>query len=87
MKPKRILLIVSAVIAVFAGAAYLMRAPLSVALASRVVASRLATDAVAELPDGLHVGLCGAGSPMPDDRRMGACTLVVAGKRLFVFDT
>ncbi|MFZ4481710.1 MAG: MBL fold metallo-hydrolase [Rhodoferax sp.] len=87
MKPKRILLIVSVVIAVFAGAAYLLRAPLSVALAKRLVATRLATDAVADLPDGLHVGLCGAGSPMPDDRRMGACTLVVAGKRLFVFDT
>ncbi len=87
MKPTRILLIVSVVIAVTAVAAYLLRAPLSVALAKRVAASRLATDALNDLPDGLHVGLCGAGSPMPDDRRMGACTLVVAGKRLFVFDT
>ena len=47
----------------------------------------MATDALKELPDGLHVGLCGAGSPMPDERRLGACTVVVAGKRLFVFDT
>ncbi len=39
-----------------------------------------------ELPDGLHVGICGAGSPFPDDRRAGPCTTVVAGKRLFVFD-
>jgi ribonuclease Z len=39
-----------------------------------------------ELPDALHVGLCGAGSPFPDDRRSGPCTLVVAGKRLFIVD-
>ena len=35
---------------------------------------------------GLHVGVCGAGSPFPDDKRAGPCTVVVAGKRLFVFD-
>lgn len=66
---------------------FVFQVPLSVALAKKVAASRLAADVLAELPDGLHVGLCGAGSPMPDDRRMGACTVVVAGKRLFVFDT
>ena len=72
---------------VVAGLAYLYRAPLSTAIAERVAKQRMATDALKELPDGLHIGVCGAGSPMPDDRRMGACTLVVAGKRLFVFDT
>ncbi|MEN8720767.1 MAG: MBL fold metallo-hydrolase [Oceanococcaceae bacterium] len=39
-----------------------------------------------ELPDGLHVRLCGAGSPMPDPRRAGPCTLVIAGDRVFVVD-
>lgn len=39
-----------------------------------------------ELPDGLHVMLCGAGSPMPDPNRSGPCTVVVAGKQAFVFD-
>lgn len=67
--------------------AFVFRAPLSTAIAQRVAKQRMATDVLKELPDGLHVGLCGAGSPMPDDRRMGPCTLVVAGKRLFVFDT
>jgi len=66
---------------------YVFRAPLSLAVAKRVAASRMAVDTLKVLPDGLYVGLCGAGSPMPDDKRMGACTAVVAGKRLFVFDT
>ncbi len=69
-----------------AAAAYAFRGPLTLALAKRTVAVRLGADAIAELPDGLHVGLCGAGSPFPDDKRSGPCTLVVAGKRLFVFD-
>jgi ribonuclease Z len=72
--------------AVLAAAAYLFSAPLSLALVKRGVAARLSADPVAELPDGLHVGLCGAGSPFPDDKRLGPCTLVLAGKRLFVFD-
>jgi ribonuclease Z len=70
-----------------AAAVYAFRAPLSLAVAKRVAASRMAIDTLKVLPEGLHVGLCGAGSPMPDDKRMGPCTAVVAGKRLFVFDT
>lgn len=38
------------------------------------------------LADGLHVGLCGAGGPMPDPQRAGPCTAVLAGKRLFIID-
>jgi ribonuclease BN (tRNA processing enzyme) len=73
-------------VALAGGLAYVFRAPLSVALVKRVAADRLAADALGGLPDGLHVGLCGAGSPFPDDKRAGPCTLVVAGSRLFVFD-
>lgn len=73
-------------VAALAAAAYLASAPLSLALVERGLAARLAADPAAELPDGLHVGLCGAGSPFPDDKRLGPCTLVLAGKRLFVFD-
>ena len=69
-----------------AAAAYLLRAQLSMALARQVVAGRLGADALSELDDGLHLGLCGAGSPFPDEQRAGPCNLVVAGKRLFVFD-
>jgi ribonuclease Z len=73
-------------IALCVAAAYIFRAPLSVAIAKKMAPARLMADPLANLPDGLHVGLCGAGSPMQDDRHSGPCTLVVAGKRVFVFD-
>ena len=38
------------------------------------------------VPDGLHVGLCGSGSPMPDATRSGPCVLVIAGRQAFVVD-
>lgn len=31
------------------------------------------------LPDGLHIALCGSGSPFPDPTRAGPCIAVVAG--------
>ncbi len=56
-------------------------------MAKRALAGRMAADPLTSLPDGLHVGVCGSGSPFPDEKRAGPCTLVVAGSRLFVFDT
>ena len=75
-----------AVLAFVAAAAYVFQLPLSLAIARKVAAQRLAFDVQNELPDGLHVGVCGAGSPFPDDKRAGPCTLVLAGKHLLVFD-
>ena len=86
MKLRRWWLVVLVVTLLIAGGLYAFRGPLSLALAQRVAASRMGTQALAQLPDGLHLGLCGAGSPFPDDRRSGPCTLVVAGQRLFVID-
>lgn len=37
--------------------------------------------------DGLHVVLCGTGSPLPDANRAGPCTAVLAGGRMYVVDT
>ena len=71
---------------VAAGGGWLMRGKIAEAMFSRMVARNMAADPVAALPDGLHVGLCGAGSPMPDPTRAGPCTVVVAGRRLFVVD-
>ena len=52
----------------------------------RAMEARLAADPAAELPDGLHVYLCGTGSPMPDATRAGPCLGVLAGERAYVFD-
>ena len=35
---------------------------------------------------GLHILLCGTGSPMPDLTRAGACAAVIAGGRVVVID-
>ncbi len=52
----------------------------------RGVKRQMPVDVVAGLDDGLHVVLCGTGSPMPDTSRMGPCTAVIAGKRMFIVD-
>lgn len=52
----------------------------------RAIAENVGTDPSAALPDGLHLYLCGTGSPLPDPDRAGACLGVLAGERAFVFD-
>ncbi len=86
MKLRKSITAAAVVLLVAAGAAYVFRAQLAMAVAMRVAAQKLGVDGAATLPDGLHVGLCGAGSPFPDEKRGGPCTLVIAGKRQFVFD-
>jgi ribonuclease Z len=79
---------IAAVLGALAALTWWQRGPITVALMTRqVIAMTALADPLAALPDGLHVGLCGAGSPFPDDRRSGPCTAVVAGRRLFIFDS
>lgn len=87
---KRWVIVSIGVVAVLAGAAagaWVMRGPIAVALMRRAYERAMARDPLAELPDGLHVGLCGSGSPMPDPARAGPCVAVVAGRQLFVVDS
>ena len=80
--------VVLLVLALLALAVFTLRAPLSLWIAERGL-SRVAANAdpLASLADGLHVGLCGAGSPFPDPARSGPCTVVIAGRNMFVVDT
>jgi ribonuclease Z len=73
-------------LAALAAAGYALRSWIALRLMERAVAANLASDRLDELPDGLHVVLCGAGSPLADPKRSGPCTAVVAGRRLFVVD-
>lgn len=75
-----------AVAIIAGGAAYMFRAQIALALMQRTLERNMGTDAIAELPDGLHVGLCGAGAPMPAADRSGPCVVVIAGKRMLVVD-
>ncbi len=86
MTRRRVAGLALAALVALAAAGWLSRTPLLLALAPRLAAAQMAADPARELPDGLHVGLCGSGSPFPDVQRAGPCTLVLAGQRLFVFD-
>lgn len=63
------------------------RGQIAKALMRHALEQAMTGDPVAQLPDGLHVGLCGSGSPLPDPTRAGPCVAVVAGKQLFVVDS
>jgi len=73
------------VLAIGAGAALFQR-QIGTALLARVADSRVGRDATAGLPDGLHLVLCGTGSPVPDPTRAEPCNLIIAGRHLFVVD-
>jgi ribonuclease Z len=57
------------------------------ALIQRGMERTLGTDRAAQLDDGLHLALCGAGGPMPAPSASGPCVAVVAGPYLFVVDS
>jgi len=50
------------------------------------VLQNIGTDRMAGLDDGLHVYMCGAGSPLFDAKRSGPCIAVRAGEKSFIFD-
>lgn len=65
----------------------LLRADIGMTLFERQVKAVAGTDQSAGLPNGLHVYLCGTGSPIPDPSRAGPCVGILAGKSAFIFDT
>lgn len=82
---KKLLIASIALIAVGASIAYVQRSDIALALIEKVAAERM-KNPLDGLTDGLHVGLCGTGSPFPDPQRAAPCTLVIAGKDMFLFD-
>ena len=67
-------------------AATAFQAQLGAALFRMALNKRVGTDATVGLADGLHVALCGTGSPLPNPARAGPCNVVVAGKHMFIVD-
>jgi ribonuclease Z len=74
------------VVLLAAAALFALRGPIALRLMERALARNLAADPFADLPDGLHVLLCGAGGPLPDPVRSGPCAAVIAGRTLVVVD-
>jgi len=79
-------IIVLAVAALVAGAAS-FSGEIGAALLGQAFAQRVGVDTIKDLPDGLHVALCGTGAPLPDPHRAGPCNVVIAGKHIFVVDS
>jgi ribonuclease Z len=83
---KRILLGLLGALLLLLLIAFFFRTTIALRVMERAVATNLTSDWVSDLPDGLHVVLCGAGSPLPDLKRSGSCVAVIAGQRVFVVD-
>ena len=60
--------------------------PFGYMMLERTIAANIGRDTLGDLPDGLHVLLCGAGGPLTDINRSGPCVAVQAGPRLYVID-
>lgn len=65
---------------------WLFQRQLGEAIFDRAIEQNFTRDTLADLPDGLHVGLCGTGSPLPNAERAGPCNIVVAGEQVFLVD-
>jgi ribonuclease Z len=78
---------VPALLLIVVACAWIFERPLGMLLAQRNLDRALQTQLLNTLPDGLHAGLCGSGSPLPDPLRSGPCVFVVAGKHLYIVDT
>lgn len=84
---KRVLLGVGIVIVLVGALAYLFRTELTLRIVRSVASRNMSTSLLDTLPDGLHVALCGAGSPLPDPARSGPCVAIFAGNQFYIVDS
>tara|TARA_R110002167_G_scaffold69505_5_gene195765 strand:+ start:669 stop:1742 length:1074 start_codon:yes stop_codon:yes gene_type:complete len=83
MKTVKIVLISVFVLAI---AVFFNREIITLKIMERTIEKNLTSNLMTNLPDGLHVYLCGAGSPMFDVKRSGPCTAIIAGNKVYVVD-
>jgi ribonuclease Z len=65
---------------------WMFQVTISTALLQQVARKNIGRNIIPTLPDGLHLALCGTGSPFPDPTRAGPCSAIIAGDRLFIVD-
>jgi ribonuclease Z len=80
-------LAIPALILIVAAGAWILQRPIGLRMLQRNLDRGLQAQVFNNLPDGLHAGLCGSGSPLADATRSGPCVFVVAGSHLYVVDT
>jgi len=83
---KRLLIVVAGLLVVAIVGFNLFKTQIAERVFHRAIDQNAGIDRSAALPDGLHIYLCGTGSPMPDATRAGPCLGVLAGDQAFVFD-
>jgi ribonuclease Z len=76
----------AAAVLVVLGLAFVFQRPIGMILTKQAAERALHNQLLATLPDGLHAGLCGSGSPLADPTRAGPCVFVIAGKHVYVVD-
>lgn len=84
---KRVIMVAVAALLGVGVIAWLFQEHIVMRAMSRVAAQTMGSTLLDGLPKGLHVALCGAGSPLPDPARSGPCVAVIAGDRVFVVDS
>ncbi|HEX4879904.1 MAG TPA: MBL fold metallo-hydrolase [Limnobacter sp.] len=82
---KQTTVIAIGLLTLFGVALYTQRQLITMMLVEANATTRM-TSTTDDLSDGLHVGLCGTGSPFPDPQRGAPCTVVVAGGTMMLFD-
>ena len=83
---RRILVSVGLILVCVGSAIWIFREPIALRVMERVLTTNLSADPIGNLPDGLHVRLCGAGGPLPDPKRSAPCVAIVAGDSLYLVD-
>ena len=83
---KRIAVGLVVIVAIAVAAAFLFQQQIGAVIFQRAAQEAPGRDLLVDLQDGLHLGLCGTGSPMPNPRRAGPCNVVIAGRQVFVVD-
>ncbi len=79
------LILVGLAVLMMAGALTFQR-QIGANLFERAAQQLVGRNSLDNLDDGLHVGLCGTGSPMPNLERAGPCNVIIAGEQVFVVD-
>ena len=82
---RKLLLGVLVLMVVAAASVVLFQRQLGERLFAQAAGNRIASGGL-QLADGLHLVLCGTGSPLPNPDRAGPCNLIIAGKQAFVVD-
>jgi ribonuclease Z len=75
------------VVVLLGAAAWVFQKPIATRVLEQVARKNVGRNIIPDLPDGLHLALCGTGSPFPDPTRAGPCSAIIAGDRLFIVDT